>query len=159
MTRAVFLDRDGTIIHDRKYLADPDGVALIDGAVPALLEWRARGFLLVVVSNQSGVGRGLITLDAHVRVAERFTRVLADAGVTLDGVYYCLHAPNDGCECRKPLPGLIVRAARELEIDLTASLVIGDKSSDVAAGRAAGCEAALFVDWITLREKLSSRFR
>jgi D-glycero-D-manno-heptose 1,7-bisphosphate phosphatase len=171
MNRAVFLDRDGTIIEDRHYLADPDGVSLLDGVAAALAGFRARGFRLVVVSNQSGVARGLISREAHERVAARTVEVVARAGIALDGAYYCFHGPDDGCDCRKPKPGLLQRAARDLDIDLTASLVIGDKTSDTRAGRAVGCFTALLGDapdasadvvapnWTMLCETLSTRFR
>ena len=140
--RAVFLDRDGTIIVDRGYLADPDGVALLPGAVTALRTLRARGYALVVVSNQSGIARGLIRPDEHARVAARVVELLASEGVPLDAAYYCPHGPDDGCACRKPAPGMLRQAAEAHCIDLTASLMVGDKASDLEAGRAAGCKTA-----------------
>lgn len=139
MKRGAFLDRDGTIIVDGGYLADPAGVQLLPGAVDALRLLRDRGFSLVVISNQSGLARGLIRPDQHDAVNRRFVEVLAEQAIALDAVYYCPHGPSDGCECRKPLPGMLFRAAREHEIDLARSFMIGDKASDVDAGRAAGC--------------------
>lgn len=143
MRPAVFLDRDGTIIEDEGYLADASRVRLLPGALEALRTFRDHGMMLVVVSNQSGIPRGLITPSQHADVAARVASVLAAEGVPLDGAYYCAHLPNDGCACRKPMPGMLQQAARDLGIDLPRSFMVGDKMSDVAAGHAAGCTTAL----------------
>ena len=137
--RAVFLDRDGTILVDTGYPSDPNGVRLLPGAQAALATLQSAGFLLVVVSNQSGVGRGYLSPEQARSVHDRMQRELDSRGIHLAGAYYCPHAPEDGCDCRKPRPGLVRRAASELGIDLAASFVVGDKPSDVEAGRAAGC--------------------
>jgi D-glycero-D-manno-heptose 1,7-bisphosphate phosphatase len=142
--RALFCDRDGTMIRDVGYLRDPAEVEILPGAVPALAEATRRGFALVVVSNQSGVGRGLISHDQFAAVDRRFRLAFAESGVALDGVYYCLHAPDEGCACRKPKTGLIDEAARALALDARRSYLMGDKESDIAAGRAAGCRTVLF---------------
>lgn len=141
--RAVFLDRDGTLMLDRGYLGDPAGVELVPGAAFALRLLRDRGALLVLVSNQSGIARGLIARAQHERVHARFSEVLAGEGVALDAFYYCEHGPDDGCACRKPRPGMLRAAARDHGIDLASSWMVGDKPSDVEAGRAAGCKSAL----------------
>jgi histidinol-phosphate phosphatase family protein len=141
--RAAFLDRDGTIIFDGGYLADPAGVRLLPGALDALRRLRAAGFAIIVVSNQSGLARGLIRPEQHAAVHARFTEVLAEGGITVDAAYYCVHGPDDGCTCRKPRPGMLERAASEHAIDLARSLMIGDKPTDVGAGRAVGCVTAL----------------
>jgi D-glycero-D-manno-heptose 1,7-bisphosphate phosphatase len=143
MQAAVFLDRDGTIIEDEGYLADASRVRLLPGAIDALHTFRDRGFLLVVISNQSGIARGLITPAQHAEVDARVKATLAEHGVPLHAAYYCPHGPDDGCACRKPLPGMLVQAAGEHNIDLRHSFMVGDKMSDVAAGRAAGCTTAL----------------
>lgn len=136
---AVFLDRDGTIIVDDGYLADPSRVRLVEGAADALRSLAARGALLVVVSNQSGIARGYFERAALDAVHARMTELLEAEGIRLHASYYCEHGPDDGCACRKPLPGMLLRAAEEHDIDLAASVMIGDKPSDVEAGRAAGC--------------------
>jgi D-glycero-D-manno-heptose 1,7-bisphosphate phosphatase len=136
--RALFLDRDGTLIVDANYPRDPAIVELIPGAAEALAELQ-RTWKLVVISNQSGIGRGIITETEATAVHERFLALFARAGVTFAGCYYCPHAPNDGCRCRKPAPGLLLDAASEIGLDLAASVMIGDKASDLEAGRAAGC--------------------
>lgn len=141
--RAVFLDRDGTVIEDPGYLSDPAGVRLVPGAADALRELGDRGFRLVVISNQSGIARRLITEEQAAAVHERFVAELAGRGVCLDDVRYCPHAPDAGCACRKPLPGLLVDAADELGLDLARSFMVGDKPSDVEAGRRAGCTTIL----------------
>jgi D-glycero-D-manno-heptose 1,7-bisphosphate phosphatase len=143
MRRAAFLDRDGTIIEDGGYLADASRVRLMPGVLPALRFFREREMMLVIVSNQSGIPRGLITEAQHAEVEARVSSVLASEGVVLDAAYYCKHLPTDGCTCRKPLPGLITQAAGDHAIDVARSVMIGDKLSDIAAGRAAGCMTAL----------------
>lgn len=137
---AIFLDRDGAVIEDTGYIGDPDRVRLLPGAANALLSLRSQGFRLVVVSNQSGIGRGLISSEQAARVHRRFVDLLAEAGVVLDGVHYCPHSPDDNCACRKPSPEMIFRAARELDIDLARSFLVGDKMTDIEAGRTAGCK-------------------
>lgn len=140
--RALFLDRDGTIIVDVGYPRDPGQVALLPGAADALRELSAHA-ALVIVSNQSGIARGRITPAEAVAVHARTVELLADAGVMLARAYYCPHGPDDGCRCRKPAPGMLLDAAADLGLDLARSIVVGDKASDVEAGRAAGCRAAL----------------
>jgi D-glycero-D-manno-heptose 1,7-bisphosphate phosphatase len=140
---AVFLDRDGTVIHDVGYPRDPALVRLMPGAAAALVELQRRGFALVVVSNQSGIGRGLITEEEARQVHERFVALLAEHGIRLDAVCYCPHTPEAGCACRKPAPGMLVHAADTLGIDLVRSFLVGDKASDIEAGRRAGCRTVL----------------
>lgn len=143
MRAAVFLDRDGTIIEDEGYLADASKIRFVPGALAALRAFRERGFLLVVISNQAGIARGLITPAQHAEIDGRVKALLAAEGVPLDAAYYCAHMPGDGCACRKPEPGMLLQAARELDIELARSFMVGDKLSDVAAGHAAGCRTAL----------------
>ncbi len=139
MRKAVFLDRDNTLIEDVPYLSDPSGVRILTGAAEALCEFRNAGFMLVLVTNQSGIGRGMYSDEDMHAVNDRMRELFADEGVSFDGVYYCPHAPEQPCACRKPLPGMLFEAASELGIDLSASVMIGDKLSDVEAGAAAGC--------------------
>lgn len=138
MTFAVFLDRDGTVVRDRHFLADPDGLELMPGAAEGLRRMQRAGAQLVVVTNQSGVGRGYFTAEDCERVNERLRELLAAEGVQLAGIYVCPHAPENGCACRKPAPGLFHRAAAELQLELSGSFAIGDKLTDAQAGREAG---------------------
>ncbi|HET9103114.1 MAG TPA: HAD family hydrolase [Solirubrobacteraceae bacterium] len=135
----MFLDRDGTIIEDVGYPRDPAAVTVLPGALAALHALRGLGFALVVVSNQSGLARGLVSEAEAKAVHDRFLELCAAGGVRFDAVSYCPHGPEDGCDCRKPAPGMLLAAADRLGIDLTASFMIGDKASDVEAGRRAGC--------------------
>jgi rfaE bifunctional protein nucleotidyltransferase chain/domain len=143
---AVFLDRDGTLIEDMDYPRDPKEVRLLPGCAAALATLKNRGFALVVVSNQSGIGRGLILPEQAEAVHRRFAELLAENGVEADAVYYCPHAPEEECACRKPSPEVLLRAARELDLCLQKSFMVGDKSSDVEAGQRAGCRAILLRD-------------
>jgi histidinol-phosphate phosphatase family protein len=140
--RAIFLDRDGTLIVDVGYPRVPDRVALLPGVATALRRLSQQA-ALVIISNQSGIGRGLISADEARAVHDRTVECFAAEGVTFTGAYYCPHAPETGCSCRKPQPGLLEQAARELDLDLSRSVMIGDKPSDVEVGRAAGCAAAV----------------
>ena len=141
--RAAFLDRDGTLIVERHYLSDPDGVALLPGAAAGLRGLRALGFGLVVVTNQSGLGRGLFDQGRLDQVHARLTSLLAQHAIELDGIYVCPHHPNAGCGCRKPQPGLVLQAASDLGLDVERSIVVGDKACDVGLGRAVGARAFL----------------
>lgn len=131
--RAVFLDRDGTIIQEKVYLADPEGVDLVPGAVDAMRALRDAGYALVVVTNQSGIARGLYTLDEYRSVAARLDEVLARSDVVVDRTEFCPHHPEftGPCSCRKPGTGMYVRAADALGIDLASSYFVGDKITDV----------------------------
>jgi histidinol-phosphate phosphatase family protein len=137
--RAAFLDRDGTIIEDVGYISNPERVVLVPGAAAGLAALRARGYRLAIVSNQSGIGRGYFGCEEARAVHERVVAELRRHGVELDDAQYCPHAPDDGCECRKPLPGLLLRAARVLEVELEPSVMVGNAVVDMEAGRAAGC--------------------
>jgi D-glycero-D-manno-heptose 1,7-bisphosphate phosphatase len=139
--RAVFLDRDGTLIEDEGYVRDVNAVRLIEGAAAALRQLKASGFRLIVASNQSGIGRGIITPDQARAVHDRLVLLLAERGAAIDGALYCPHAPGAGCLCRKPLPGLILEGARRYVVDASSSFMVGDAVRDAEAGVRAGCRA------------------
>jgi histidinol-phosphate phosphatase family protein len=139
----LFVDRDGTLIEERNYLSDPEQVALIPGAAEAVRRAREAGWLVVVLTNQSGVGRGYFSLSDVERVNRRVEELLAREGAALDGIYVCPHAPEEGCPCRKPRPGLVEAAARQLPVDLRRSWMVGDKPADVELARNAGLRGAL----------------
>ncbi|MEV5174076.1 HAD-IIIA family hydrolase [Streptomyces flaveolus] len=136
---AVLFDRDGTLVVDVPYNGDPDRVRLMPGAAAAVALARSAGLPTGVVSNQSGIGRGLLTVDQVVRVNERADELLGG----LDTWVFCPHAPDAGCACRKPRPGLILTAAARLGVPSSECLVIGDIAADVLAARAAGARGVL----------------
>ena len=141
--KAVFLDRDGTIVHDRGYLENPEGIELMPHAGEALTKLKQHGYLLVLVTNQSGVGRGYFREDAVESQHRRLRQLLHSEGVELDLIRFCPHAPDAACDCRKPQAGLILEAAETLGVDLHRSFMVGDKLSDIEAGRRAGCRTVL----------------
>lgn len=143
--RAIFLDRDGTVIKHVHYLTDPAQVELAPGCVEALQLLYAHGFYLVVVSNQSVIGRGTGT-EAQVNACnKRMVNLLAEHEIKLDGLYYCPHVPEDYCKCRKPKTGMLQMAAGELRLDLPTSVMIGDNITDVEAGHNAGCALSILL--------------
>jgi histidinol-phosphate phosphatase family protein len=139
----VFLDRDGTINVEVEYLDDPARCQLLPRVGEAIACLNRKGFLVIVVTNQAGVGRGRFPIEAIGPVHARLDELLAPVHAHIDGYYFCPHHPDDRCHCRKPLPGMIHEAAAAHSIDLSRSFMIGDKCSDVGAGVAAGCAAGL----------------
>lgn len=142
---AIFLDRDGTINVDHGYVHEIDDFQFIDGVIDACLKLKAMGFALVVITNQSGIARGKFTEEQFIQLTEWMDWSLADRGVDLDGIYYCPHHPTEGteeyrqqCDCRKPMPGMLLTAKKDLNIDMAASYIVGDKIEDLQAGIAAG---------------------
>lgn len=147
---AIFLDRDGVVIDDVHYLASPAQVRLIPGSADAIASLNRAGWPVVVVTNQSGVARGLFTTDGVHAVHEHLSEQLAGYGAKIEAYYFCPHYPTADvpayrvdCSCRKPKPGMLLQAAEELGLDLTQSWMIGDKVSDLAAGAAAGASTIL----------------
>jgi D-glycero-D-manno-heptose 1,7-bisphosphate phosphatase len=145
---AVFLDRDGTLTEERSYITRPDQVRLLPGAALAVRLLRQAGFACVVVTNQSAVGKGLITLAELGHIHVEMLRQLRDEETELDGLYSCPFSPTETRSehpDRKPAPGMLLRAARELDLDLANSWMVGDRVSDVLAGRNAGCRESVLV--------------
>jgi histidinol-phosphate phosphatase family protein len=145
--RAALLDRDGTIISDRDYTRDPDEVVLLPGAAAAIRSLSAAGFPSIVITNQSGIARGLITLPAYHAVRRRLDDLLAAEGAVLADTFTCPHHPDFGgpppCACRKPATALYERAAAVHDLDLSRCLYVGDKARDIAPGIAFGGRAVL----------------
>jgi D-glycero-D-manno-heptose 1,7-bisphosphate phosphatase len=133
---ALFVDRDGTLIVERHHLGDPEQVELLPGVAEALRMVRAAGHPVVVISNQAGVGRGKFTLARAHEVMARMRQLLRREGVELDAIRFCPHAPDAGCDCRKPEPRLLREVAEDLRLSLVASAMVGDKWIDVEAGHA-----------------------
>jgi D-glycero-D-manno-heptose 1,7-bisphosphate phosphatase len=145
MTPFVFLDRDGTLVRDHGYTHRLADYALLPGVVPALQRLAAAGFGLAVVTNQSGIGRGLFGLADYHAFERRLERDLAAQGVHLAASFFCPHRPDEGCACRKPAPGLLLRARDVLGADLARSFIVGDGIRDAEAGLAAGCAGAVLL--------------
>lgn len=140
---AAFLDRDGTLIRDREYVDDPADVEMIPGAPQAVALLNARSIPVVIVTNQSGIGRGYYTEEDYRAVADVVERELAMRGCAVDAVHYCPHAPEADCRCRKPATGMYREAAEHLGIDLGRALYVGDKPSDVRPALESGGRAYL----------------
>jgi D-glycero-D-manno-heptose 1,7-bisphosphate phosphatase len=146
----VFIDRDGTLTDEVGYVNHPRRIRLLPRSAEAIRRLNTAGIPAVLVTNQAGLARGYFSAEVLRLVNEEMTRQLKDAGARLDGIYVCVHHPTEGlapyrleCDCRKPKPGMLLRAARELGLDLAASVVIGDKASDLETGRAVGAAGAL----------------
>jgi histidinol-phosphate phosphatase family protein len=152
LPHAVLFDRDGTLVLDVPYNGDPERVEPVPGAAAALARLRAAGVPTAVVSNQSGVARGLLTAAQVRAVNARVEELLGPLGPWA----WCPHAPGDGCDCRKPAPGLILRAAQRLGVDPARCVVIGDIGADVEAARAAGARAILVPTRITRAEEIAA---
>ncbi|MES1024648.1 HAD family hydrolase [Gloeocapsa sp. BRSZ] len=164
--KAVFLDKDGTLIEDVPYNVDPLEIRLCVGAVEGVQRLAAAGYQLFIVTNQSGVARGYFPESALVAVEKHLRRVLGDFGVAISGFYYCPHHPQGivkefaiDCDCRKPRPGLLKKAAQENHIDLWQSWFVGDILNDVEAGNLAGCRTILIdngneTEWQLSRQRL-----
>lgn len=136
--RYILLDRDGTIIEDKHYLSDPDGVELLPGAVEGLRAMRDMGFGLAVLTNQSGVGRGYYSEESVQACNRRMADLLAAHDIILDGVFHCPHEPERQCDCRKPAPGLMIKAAETLGFNPRESYMVGDKIADMGVGKNTG---------------------
>lgn len=146
LRRAVFLDRDGTVIEDMVFSVDPAGIRALPGALEAMRRLLNAGYLLVIITNQSGVARGLFSEQDLQAFHNHLKTWFGEQGVEVADIYYCPHYPDGEvepyaieCECRKPEPAMLLRAAREHGIDLAQSWMIGDRPADVGTGRAAGC--------------------
>ncbi|NMC12415.1 MAG: HAD family hydrolase [Chloroflexi bacterium] len=146
MYPAIFLDRDGVIIENRlNYVLRWEDVDIFPQALQALARIRFCSYKIIIVTNQSAIGRGLITLEAAWEINNRLLCEVQKAGGRIDRIFMCPHTPDDHCSCRKPQPGLILKAARDLHLDLNHSIIIGDTLNDLAAGEAAGLQSTILV--------------
>lgn len=152
MKPAVFLDRDGVINVDHGYVSKTDEFEFIDGVFDACRTFKEQGYLVVVITNQSGIARGMYTEEDFQELTQWMDWNFEDHGVLLDGVYYCPHHAEKGigqykvdCDCRKPKPGMLLEAQHDLNIDLVRSVFVGDKADDMRAAHAAGISKAVLV--------------
>lgn len=157
MKKAAFLDRDGVINHDKGYVHKIEDFVLMDNVIAALRILKNLGFDLIVVTNQSGIGRGYYRLEDVEHLHAHMQELLADEGCALSDILICPHAPEDNCECRKPKPGMINTAVSRHMLDLSASIIIGDKMTDIKAGLAGGLRRGFLVD-PKVRHKLPEGF-
>lgn len=145
LRKAAFLDRDGVINKDKAYVHKWEDFEFVPGAIEAMLKLQNAGYALVIVTNQSGLARGYYTENQYHALSDKMRAHLAHQGVTIDGIFHCPHHPEGNvqsltmiCDCRKPAPGLLIKAAHQLDLDISNSIMIGDKQSDIDAARAAG---------------------
>jgi D-glycero-D-manno-heptose 1,7-bisphosphate phosphatase len=136
--RLALIDRDGTIIVDKVYLSDPDGIEFAPGAIEGLRLLRDAGFALALITNQSGIARGYFDAARLEQIHDRLRSMLAAEGLGLDAIYVCPHGPDDGCDCRKPEPGMVRSAMRDFGFGPDEAVVIGDTDADMGAAAAAG---------------------
>jgi D-glycero-D-manno-heptose 1,7-bisphosphate phosphatase len=134
----VLIDRDGTIIIDKVYLSDPDGIEFAPGAIEGLQLLRDAGFALVLITNQSGIARGYFDLATLARIHDRLQSMLAANELRLEAIYFCPHGPDDGCDCRKPAPGMVTKAMHDFGFSPGEVVFIGDSDADMGAAAAAG---------------------
>ena len=145
MARAVFLDRDGVLNRkapEGRYIADLQQFEILPGALEAVARLRRSGFLVFVVTNQRGIARHIVSPKAVEGMHQYLLNEAKQVGGSIDKIYVCPHDDSDGCDCRKPMPGMLLRAAQEHSVDLTKSWMVGDSVSDLEAGRSAGCKTA-----------------
>lgn len=162
MNKALFLDRDGVINIDHGYIFKPEDIEFVPGIFDLCKNFRSHGYLIIVVTNQSGIARGFYTENDFVALTKWMTDQFAQRQCPIDGVYYCPHHAVSGigkykldCQCRKPNPGMFQQAAREHNIDFSQSVMVGDKPSDIAAANSVGINRTFFVDNQTIApEKL-----
>ncbi len=138
LKRVALIDRDGTIIVDKVYLRDPDGIEFAPGAIEGLRLLRDAGFALVLITNQSGIARGYFDAVRLEQIHDRLQSMLAAEGLRLEAIYVCPHGPDDGCDCRKPAPGMVKSAMRDLGFGPDQTVLIGDSDADMGAAAAAG---------------------
>ena len=155
--RCAFLDRDGVINEEVEYLHDPARLVLLRGVAETIAALDRAGVPVVVVTNQSGIGRGMYAETDLAAVSARLVELLGASGAELAGSYFCPHLPDAACRCRKPLPGMLEDAARDLGLDLARSVIVGDKATDLAAGRAVGCATVLVRTGYGAEEEAAAR--
>lgn len=141
--KAVFLDRDGTINKEVNYLSKIEQFKILENSVSAIKLLNDSDFLVIIITNQSGVARGRFTLEELEEINEYMKNELLKEGAQIDAIYYCPHHPEDGCACRKPNPGMLAKAKEEFDINLSSSYIIGDRLNDLETGYNVGCKTAL----------------
>ena len=159
MTKAIFLDRDGVINQERKdYVKKLDEFIILDKTSDVINIIKNRGFLVIIITNQSAINRKLLSVETLNKIHEKLQSYLERYDTSFDGVYFCPHTQSENCECRKPKPGLILQAVIDFQIDLSESYMIGDSETDIQAARNAGCKGILLKKDQTLLEVVIDLF-
>lgn len=153
--RAIFLDRDGVINKEVDHLSNPAQFEFISGSIEALKILKQKGFLLIVITNQAGIARGLFSEEDLNQIHNKMRRILNQNGIIIDDIFYCPHHPDftGECDCRKPKPGMILKAQRKYNIDLQTSFMVGDTLSDFETGKAANCKTVLVLTGYGIKER------
>ncbi|MFX1311017.1 MAG: D-glycero-beta-D-manno-heptose 1,7-bisphosphate 7-phosphatase [Promethearchaeota archaeon] len=143
--KAIFLDRDGVINKEISYLSDPQDFEFIEGSIEALKILKQKGFLLIIITNQAGIARGYFTEEILNKIHDKMISILKHNKIELDSIYYCPHHPDftGPCNCRKPKPGMILKATLKYNLDLSESFMVGDTLNDIETGKAAHCKTVL----------------
>ena len=160
MKKAVFLDRDGVINKERKdYVKSIKEFQILDNIPEAIKMLKEKGFLVIVITNQSAINRGLVTIEILNEIHNHFQKFLKENNTSIDDFYFCPHRPNENCQCRKPNPGMLIKAAQEHDIDMNQSFMIGNSLTDVQAAEKAGCKGILINHNQTLLELITDSIK
>jgi len=160
MKKAIFLDRDGVLNLEKKdYVKSIKEFQIIDGVPKAIVELKKKGFLVIIITNQSAINRGLLTVKILNEIHNHLQEILKNNNTSIDYFYFCPHRPDEKCKCRKPNPGMILKAAQEHDIDMNQSFMIGDSLTDIQAAEKAGCEGILLNENQTLLEIITEKLK
>ena len=157
MTKAIFLDRDGVINKERKdYVKSIEEFQILDGVLESIKMLKEKGFVVIVITNQSAINRGLVTIETLNKIHNYFQKFLKENNTFVDDFYFCPHRPDENCQCRKPNPGMLIKAVRDYDIDMNQSFMIGNSLTDVQAAQKAGCKGILLNQNQTLLELVTN---
>ena len=157
MTKAIFLDRDGVINKERKdYVKSIEEFQIIDNIPKVIKILKEKGFVVIVITNQSAINRGLVTIETLNKIHNYFQKFLKENNTCIDDFYFCPHRPDENCQCRKPNPGMLIKAVQDHDIDMNQSFMIGDSLTDVQAAQKAGCKGILLNQNQTLLELVTN---
>tara|TARA_B100000408_G_C10135066_1_gene155857 strand:+ start:10 stop:504 length:495 start_codon:yes stop_codon:yes gene_type:complete len=157
MTKAIFLDRDGVINKERKdYVKSVEEFQIIDNIPKVIKILKEKGFVVIVITNQSAINRGLVTIETLNEIHNHLQKILKDNNTSIDDFYFCPHIPDENCQCRKPNPGMLIKAVQDHDIDMNQSFMIGDSLTDVQAAQKAGCKGILLNQNQTLLELVTN---
>ena len=157
MTKAIFLDRDGVINKERKdYVKSVEEFQIIDNIPKVIKILKEKGFVVIVITNQSAINRGLVTIETLNEIHNHLQKILKDNNTSIDDFYFCPHIPDENCQCRKPNPGMLIKAVQDHDIDMNQSFMIGNSLTDVQAAQKAGCKGILLNQNQTLLELVTN---